>query len=88
MELTAASGLIAKTLVQAQELLKIKELYYMSTHKELWNSPTLLKKLMEGNLANYYSHVLLADRYSATCVHKLDFYRSIISKYKEEIKMQ
>lgn len=87
-DIANSSGLIAKTLVQAQELLKMKELHFMNTNQGLWNTPTVLKKLMEGNLAKYYAKVLLMDRYSAAAVHRLEFYRSIISKYKEELKLQ
>lgn len=87
MILSSVSGLISKTLVEANKLLRMKELYFMNTNQVLWNSPTVLKKLMESNLAEYHSYVLLSDRYLATCVHKMEFYRSIVSKYKQELNM-
>ena len=87
MILSSVSGLLSKTLVDANRLLKMKELYFMNTNQGLWNSPTILKKLMESNLSEHHSYVLLADRYLAACVHKMDFYRSILSKHKEELKM-
>lgn len=87
MVLSSVSGLLSKTLVDANKLLKMKELYFMNTNQGLWNSPTVLKKLMESNLSEYHSYVLLADRYLATCVHKMEFYRSVVSKYKQELNM-
>lgn len=85
--LSSVSGLLSKTLVDANKLLKMKELYFMNTNQGLWDKPTVLKKLMESNLSDYHSYVLLADRYLAACVHKMDFYRSVLSKHKEEIRM-
>lgn len=87
MILSSVSGLISKTLVEANKLLRMKELYFMNTNQDLWEKSTVLKKLMEANLNEYHSYVLLADRYLASCVHKMDFYRSILSKHKEELKM-
>jgi hypothetical protein len=87
-ELSACAGLVAQTLTLSTQLLRMKELLFMNENQGLWEKPTLLKKLMETNLHQYYANVMLADRYSAALVHKLDFYRSLISKYKQEISMQ
>lgn len=88
MQLAAIISLIGKTLAEAKELLNKKELIYMQANEHLWDRPTVLKKLMEGSLAEYYKNVTWADRLSSACTHKMDFYRSVLSKHKEEMRMQ
>lgn len=88
MQLAAIISLCGKTLAEAKQLLNRKELIYMQSNKDLWDKPTVLKKLLEGNLAEYYSMVVHADRMSAAITHKMDFYRSVLSKHKEELRMQ
>lgn len=86
MRLSAIIGTIAKTLADAKKLLNMRELQFMQGNKDLWDKPSVLKKMMEGTLADYYYYVLLADRLSAACTHKMDFYRTVVSKYKEELR--
>lgn len=88
MSLAAIISLCGKTLADSKKLLNIKELEYMNNNRNLWEKPTILKKLMEGELAVYYSRVIWADRLIAACTHKMDFYRSVISKHKEELRLQ
>lgn len=88
MQLAAIISLIGKTLAESKELLNKKELIYMKANEHLWEKPTVLKKLMEGSLAEYYKNVTWADRLSSACTHKMDFYRSVLSKHKEELRMQ
>lgn len=87
MRLAAIIGNIAKTLADAKRLLNMRELQFLQANKDLYDKPTILKKMMEGTLADYYYYVLLADRLSAACTHKMDFYRTVVSKYKEELRM-
>lgn len=87
MELAAIISLTGKTFASAKKLLNLKELNYMNENRDMWNKPTVMKKLMEGELADYYAMVTWADRLIAACTHKMDFYRSVISKYKAEISL-
>lgn len=88
MQLAAIISLAGKTLADAQQLLRMKELVLLKTYEHMWEKPTILKKLMEGTLAEYYQKVTWADRLCAACTHKMDFYRSVVSKYKQEIALQ
>jgi hypothetical protein len=84
MQLAALISLAAKCLSNSKLLLNKKELIWMQANPDLWNRATILKKMMEGNLAEYYSYVTYSDRIMAAMTHKMDFYRSVISKYKQE----
>ena len=86
MRISALIGLCAKNLADAKKVLSISELQYLQANKELYDKPTILKKLMEGSLADEHHLVLWADRLMAACTHKMDFYRSVLSKYKEELR--
>lgn len=86
MQLAAIIALTGEVYAKANKLLKMKELRYMNENQHIWDKPTVLKKLMEGTLAAYYANVLLADRFNAAITHKMDFYRSVLSKHKEEIR--
>lgn len=88
MELAAIISMIGKSIADAKNLLSKHELIFMKANEDLWEKPTVLKKLMEGTLADYYTMVIHADRLSAACTHKMDFYRSVLSKYKEELRTQ
>jgi hypothetical protein len=87
MELAAVVGLCAKTLADAKRLLNMSELRYMNENRDLWNKATILRKLMDGTLAEENSLVTWADRLMSACTHKMDFYRTVVSKYKEELRL-
>lgn len=87
MELSNIMGLCAKTIADAKKLLGICENEFLTSREDLYDSPTVLKKLMDAQLADENSLVTWADRLMAASTHKMDFYRSIVSKYKEELKL-
>lgn len=87
MEIANVAALSAKTLADAKAVLLKRELLFMQANEQLWDKPTVLKKLMEGNLADNHQAVVWADRINAAIAHKLEFYRSVVSKYKEEMKI-
>lgn len=87
IEIANMAGNSAKAVADAKELLLNRELIYMSANEQLWDKPTVLKKLMDGSLAVNHKYVIWSDRINAAIAHKLDFYRSIVSKYKEELKL-
>lgn len=87
MELAGVIGLCAKTLADAKKLLNLCELNYMNENRDQWDKATVLRKMMDGTLAEENSLVTWADRIMSACTHKMDFYRSVVSKYKEELRL-
>lgn len=87
IELANLSGNSAKAIADAKELLLKRELLFMKGNEALWDKPTVLKKMMDGHLAENHKMVVWSDRINAAIGHKLDFFRSVVSKYKEEMKL-
>lgn len=86
MRIAGLIGLCAKTLADAKKVLNLAELNFLQNNKDLYDKPTILKKMMEGSLADEHHLVLWADRLMSACTHKMDFYRSVLSKHKEELR--
>lgn len=87
IEIANLSANSARCLADAKQILLHRELLFMKANENLWDKPTILKKLMDGTLSEQHKNVIWADRINAAIGHKLDFYRSIVSKYKEEMKL-
>lgn len=87
IELSNAIGTMAKLLADAKLVYNLKELEFMQANEDLYERPTILTKKMSASLAHECALVTWADRLMAACTHKMDFYRSIVSKYKEELRM-
>lgn len=87
MEMAASIGLCAKNMADAKELLAKRELEFMNDNRDLWDKPTILKKMIDATLAEENALVTWSDRLMSAYTHKMDFYRSVVSKHKEELKM-
>lgn len=87
MDLANLAGNSAKALADSKEILYQRELIFMQSNEHLWDRPTILKKMMDGTLATQHKNCIWADRINAAIAHKLEFYRTIVSKYKEEMKI-
>lgn len=87
IEVSNLSANSAKAMADAKELLLTRELIFMQSNPQWHESPTLLRKMMDGTLAVNHKYVIWSDRINAAISHKLDFLRSVVSKYKEELKL-
>lgn len=86
LRLTCLVGLSAELKARAKSDLKTGELIAFAKHKSEKLAPTMFKIVIEGECAELYGKLELADRLNAGLVHCMDSLRTIISLRKEEMK--
>jgi len=86
LRLTCLVGLSAELKARAKHDLKDGELIAFAKHKHEKLAPTMFKIVIEGECAELYGKLELADRLNAGLVHCMDSIRTIISLRKEEMK--
>lgn len=86
LRLTALIGLSAELKARAKHDLKTAELLAFARHKSEKLTPTMFKIVIEGEAAEEYGKLELADRLNAGLSHCMESLRTIISLKKEEMK--
>lgn len=86
LKLTALIGLSAELKARAKADLKTAELLAFARHKAEKLTPTMFKIVIEGEAAEEYGKLELADRLNAGLSHCMESLRTIISLKKEEMK--
>lgn len=84
--LAAIIGLSAETMAEAKKNMDRKLLQAIKQLEGKDYPPSVLLKLAQAECAEEAAIYDYADRLNAGIVHQLDFYRSILSKYKEELR--
>ena len=85
-KLSTLMGLSAETLKHAKKIvLERQKIIFSMADKNM--SPTMFKYYLEGEMADELSLYTYADRLNAALVHCSDSLRTIISKYKEELRL-
>lgn len=84
--LAAIFGLSAETMAQAKKQLDIRLLKAIQDNQDKGFTPTVLLKIAQAECAEEAATYDYADRLNAGITHQLDFYRSVISKYKAELE--
>jgi hypothetical protein len=86
LRLTAMIGLSAELKARAKSDLKTAELIAYAAHKHEKLPPTVFKIVIEGESAEAYGKLELADRLNAGLSHCMESLRTVISLKKEEMK--
>lgn len=86
LRLSSLIGLSAELKARAVADLKTAELMSFAAHKKENLSPTVFKVVMQGESADEYGKLELADRLNAGLSHAMEGIRTIISLRKEEMK--
>ncbi len=86
LRLSSLIGLSAELKARAVSDLKTAELMSFATHQKEKLSPTVFKVVMQGESADEYGKLELADRLNAGLSHAMEGIRTIISLRKEEMK--
>ena len=84
--LTQLVGLAAELKARARADLKRAELVAYATHKHEKLQPTVFKVVIEGECADEYGKLELADRLNSGISHAIDGIRTVISARKEEMR--
>lgn len=84
--LAAIIGLSAETMAQAKKQMDIKLLQAIKSLEGKNYPPSVLLKLAQAECAEEAAIYDYADRLNAGITHQLDFYRTVISKYKTELE--
>lgn len=86
MELGELIGFSANCCARAEQILKHRELSVIMEHQALYSKPTILAKLVSATCYEEIALSVWADRLNSSIRHKMDFYRTAISKYKTELE--
>lgn len=84
--LAAIIGLSAETMAQAKKQLDLRLLQAIKQLDGKDYPPSVLLKLAQAECAEEAATYDYADRLNAGITHQLDFYRTVISKYKAELE--
>jgi len=84
--LAAIIGLSAETMAQAKKQLDRKLLDAIINLESKNYPPSVLLKLAQAECGEESATYDYADRLNAGITHQLDFYRTVISKYKAELE--
>jgi len=81
-------GLASECKATARQILEETRLIKINELKNAGFSPSVLLKVVDANCANELMTYEYADRINAGISHSLDLIRSIISKEKEEMRLE
>ena len=84
--LAAIIGLSAETMAQAKKQMDRRLLQAIKELQPKDYPPSVLLKLAQAECAEEAATYDYADRLNAGITHQLDFYRSVLSKYKAELE--
>lgn len=84
--LAAIIGMSAETMAQARKALDFRLLLAIKALEGKGYPPSVLLKLAQAECAEEAATYDYADRLNAGITHQLDFYRTVISKYKAELE--
>lgn len=84
--LAAIIGLSAETMADAKKRLDLRLLQAIKQLEGKQYPPSVLLKLAQAECAEEAATYDYADRLNAGITHQLDFYRSVLSKYKAELE--
>lgn len=84
--LAAIIGLSAETMAQAKKRMDLRLLQAIKSLEGKNYPPSVLLKLAQAECAEEAAIYDYADRLNAGITHQLDFYRTVISKYKSELE--
>lgn len=84
--LAAIIGLSAETMADAKKRLDLRLLQAIKQLEGKNYPPSVLLKLAQAECAEEAATYDYADRLNAGITHQLDFYRSVLSKYKAELE--
>lgn len=84
--LAAIIGLSAETMAEAKKRLDLRLLQAIKQLEGKDYPPSVLLKLAQAECAEEAAIYDYADRLNAGITHQLDFYRSVMSKYKVELE--
>lgn len=87
MRLAELIGFSANCCARAEQILKHKEMVVLMANKDLYAKPTILSKVVSSSCYEQWALVTWADRLNGSIRHKMDFYRTIISKWKTEAEL-
>lgn len=84
--LAAIVGLSAETMAHSKKLYQASLLRAIMSLKESGLSPSVMMKTAQAQCGEDEAVMDYADRLNAGITHQLDFYRTVISKYKAELE--
>lgn len=84
--LSAMMGLSAECMAAAQRRLQEARLLAIKRYQAEHFPPTVLLKMADGECALEHALYDYADRLNAAISHQVDFFRTVISKYKVELE--
>lgn len=84
--LASLFGLSAETMAEAKKLMDRKLLQAIKENEGRGYPPSVLLKISQAQCAEEAAVYDYADRLNAGITHQLDFYRTVISKYKTELE--
>lgn len=84
--LAAMFGLSAETMAQAKKRVDLRLLQAIKQLDGKGYPPSVLLKLAQAECSEEAAIYDYADRLNAGITHQLDFYRTVISKYKAELE--
>lgn len=87
LKLTAYMGLSAEIMRHAKSLVLRKQQQIISANNNGAMSASILKQFIESELWHEAALLLYADRINAAITHACESLRTIISLYKEEMKI-
>lgn len=88
VKLSALMGLSSETMAQAKKQLRRKELETLIDIQKQTPGlqPSVVNKLLAARTGEEESILTYADRLNSSIVHNIDVLRTVISKYKEELR--
>lgn len=84
--LAAIIGLSAETMAHSKKLYQAALLKAINGLKDSGYSPSVMLKTAQAQCGEDEAVMDYADRLNAGITHQLDFYRTVISKYKAELE--
>ena len=87
VKLSSLMGTSAECLRYAKLAVGKRQQVLMNTEKAAGMQPSVLKMWIEGEMAEEIAIYTFADRVNAAIVHCSDSLRTVISKYKEELRI-
>jgi hypothetical protein len=84
--LAAIVGLSAETMAHSKKLYQASLLKAINGLKDSGLSPSVMMKTAQAQCGEDEAVMDYADRLNAGITHQLDFYRTVISKYKAELE--
>ena len=84
--LAAIIGLSAETMAQAKKAYDLRLLQAIRANEGKDLTASILLKVAQAEAAEEAAVYEYADRLNAGITHQLDYYRTVISKYKEELR--